>query len=259
MQTHEMTRCCPPETGTADSLRPHHSMDSYAEWKSWQSEDFGQPAAAACAYFDLLWRRFIDRKFTSPSVLEIGFGNGQFLGWCRQRGMTVRGVETNHALLTRAKDAGFDCAATPDALNERRFDLIALFDVLEHIPAAEITPFLCRLSERLTPEGRIILRTPNGGSPLGLNHQHGDPTHAAILTAHKLRYLCAPAGLSIIYCGADLYPLFAGSLRAMPARVLRRALHQLLERIVRFVFSPQPRGVLSANLLTVMRRDDMGF
>ncbi len=249
-----MTRCQSPEAGNADTARAG-DKDGYAAWKSWQHEEFGLPTPAACAYFSQLCQRFIGTRRKSLRVLEVGFGNGQFLGWCRQQGMAVSGVETNHALLARARAAGFECAASVDELGERRFDLITLFDVLEHVPEASICAFLSQLAERLKPDGRIILRTPNGGSPFGLNHQHGDTTHASILTAQKFRYLVAPAGLRLRYCGTDLYPLYAGSLRALPARALRRMLHGLCERVVRFVFAPQPRGVLSANLLTVMRHE----
>ena len=253
-QTHAMTHGQPPEAGNTDTVLAN-DMDSYAAWKSWRCEAFGLPTPAACAYFSQLCRHFIGTRRTSLAVLEVGFGNGQFLGWCRQRDMAVCGVETNPALLARARAAGFDCAASIDELGGHRFDLITLFDVLEHVPEAAISAFLVQLAQRLQPGGRIILRTPNGCSPFGLQHQHGDTTHVSILTAQKFRYLIAPAGLRQNYCGTDMYPLYAGSLRAMPARALRRILHSLCERIVRFVFAPQPRGVLSANLLTVLQKD----
>ncbi len=229
--------------------------DAYTEWKSWRSEDFGQPTPQARAYFDALWRRFVGKRHVPPRVLEVGFGNGQFLGWCRQRGLAVSGIETGEAPLVRARDAGFDCAESLDALDGDAFDLIVLFDVLEHLQESRITSFLGDLAKRLSADGRIILRTPNGGSPFGLNHQHGDPTHASILTANKLKFLCARAGLTIDYCGKDLRPLRPGPLVKLPVRVLRALLHQFFERLVRFVFAPQPRGVLSANLLAVLRHD----
>lgn len=251
---------CEPEVTTA--LSPTSAADAYARWKSWDGQDFGQPTRRASAYFNLLWRRFIHQRHGALRVLEIGFGNGQFLGWCRQQGLTVRGIETNDLLIARAQEAGFDCAhslADLGHLSDRGdldaacFDVIVLFDVLEHLPTDAITDFLRELAIRLAKNGRIILRTPNGGSPFGLNHQHGDPTHVTVLTANKLKFLSAPAGLKACYCGEDLRPLRGMPLRTWPASLLRRVLHRLLERLVRFAFAPQPRGVLSANLLTVLR------
>jgi len=149
------------------------AADAYARWKSWAGEDFGQPMRRACAYFNLLWRRFLCQQHGSLRVLEIGFGNGQFLGWCRQHGLTVRGIETNDLLTARAQEAGFDCAHSladlgdlgdPAALSDTRFDVIVLFDVLEHLPTDAITDFLRKLAaagaaSAARTAGEICVRT----------------------------------------------------------------------------------------------------
>lgn len=226
---------------------------TYANWKSWRPADFGTPTDASRAYFKKLWRQFVGHSRQPQNILEIGYGNGQFLGWCRQQGHRVTGVETNKDLLTRARKAGFDSQPSIDEVADAGFDLIVLFDVLEHVPEAGLPAYFQMLRDRLLTGGQIILRTPNGGSPLGLNNQHGDPTHVAILTRNKLKYLARDAGLRIHYCGQDIYPLYVGRLRSWPGRVLRRLLGQVAETFVRFVFAPLPSGVLSANLLTVLR------
>ena len=229
------------------------AADRYAEWKSWQPCDFGRTSAASCAYFSQLLTRFVGPARRPLAVLEIGFGNGQFLGWCRQQGHAAIGIETNAALAARAAQAGFECHASVGELGGRIFDLIVLFDVLEHLPEPALPDFLRELADHLAEGGRIIARTPNGGSPFGLNHQHGDPTHAAILTRNKFAYLAGEAGLALQYCGSDVYPLYAGCWWRWPGRALRALLRRLVEAFVRFAFAPQPRGVLSANLLTVLR------
>ncbi len=234
------------------------ASDRYVEWKSWQPADFGRPSAASCAYFSRLFHRFAAPAGRALAVLEIGFGNGQFLGWCRQQGHAATGIVTSAALRARAARAGYECHTALAALAGRRFDLIVLFDVLEHVPEAGLPDFLHELAGHLADGGQIIVRTPNGGSPFGLNHQHGDPTHAAILTHNKFRYLAGEAGLALRYCSGDLYPLFAGSWRRVPARALRVLLRRILEALVRFTLAPQPRGVLSANLLTVLQRARAG-
>ena len=168
---------------------------TYANWKSWRPADFGTPTDASRAYFKKLWRQFVGRSRQPQNILEIGYGNGQFLGWCRQQGHRVTGVETNKDLLTRARKAGFDSQPSIDEVADAGFDLIVLFDVLEHVPEAGLPAYFQMLRDRLLTGGQIILRTPNGGSPLGLNNQHGDPTHVAILTRNKLKYLAL-----VFYC-----------------------------------------------------------
>lgn len=226
---------------------------AYVDWKSWQRADFGRPTAASCAYFSKLWTTFIGGSRTPYRVLEIGFGNGQFLGWCQQQGQAVAGVETNGELLACARQAGFDSHASLTELSDKGFDLIVLFDVIEHLPETELPAYLRMLKHRLAENGQIILRTPNGGSPFGLNNQHGDPTHTAILTRNKLKYLAHGAGLRVHYCGKDIYPLYSGRLHSLPGRLLRCVLSRGLEALIRFAFAPQPPGILSANLLTVLR------
>ncbi len=256
MPTPDLPNSCTPDA--VPSPAHHPVADAYADWKSWRHEDFGRPTAQASAYFNLLWRRFIGARRACVQVLEIGFGNGQFLGWCRKRGLTACGIETNEVLLARAHAAGFDCAGSLATFDAGPFDLIVLFDVLEHIPESGITAFLCSLSGRLAPQGQILLRTPNGGSPFGLNNQYGDPTHAAVLTPNKLKFLSAPAGLQVAFSGADPRPLRGLPAAKWPALALRLLLQRLLERLVRFVFAPLPRGVLAANLLTVLRHSTQG-
>lgn len=166
----------------------------------------------------------------------------------------MTGVETNAELLSRAREQGFACYSSANEVQDSEFDLIVMFDVLEHIPETEISAFLEGLSRKLIADGKIILRTPNGGSPFGLNNQYGDSTHMAVITRNKMQFLVSRLDFRLRYCGKDLYPLHIGSISKFPGRALRIILYAVCERLVRFTFAPQPAGVLSANLLTVMQK-----
>lgn len=48
-----------------------------------------------------------------------------------------------------------------DLLRGEKFDLIVLSEVFEHIPTAEVSPFLRRLYSLLSDNGRVFLTTPN--------------------------------------------------------------------------------------------------
>ena len=152
----------------------------------------------------------------------------------------------------RAEDKGFQVYDSLDNVKVTSLDAIFLFDVLEHIPQNEIEVFLRKLSHLLRNGGSLVIRTPNGGSPLGLANQHGDPTHVTVVTSTKLHFLAASAGLDVLYSGRDLYPVYNGCLSKLPSRFIKLALSTLIEKIFRFIFSPQSAGVLSANLLTIL-------
>lgn len=40
-----------------------------------------------------------------------------------------------------------------------------------------------------------------------------------------------------------------------PTRIIRRSLHLIIERLVRWIFAPQSKGFLSSNLLAILKND----
>lgn len=226
-------------------------MSRYTKWKSWDVKDFAVTSVTSASYFSLIFSRFF--KGRRPiNILEIGYGNGEFLGWCRQAGFEVSGVEADSTLVMRARDNGFKVYTSLDEIKSTSLDVIFLFDVLEHIPQDEIEAFLEKSNGLLRGGGRIVIRTPNAGSPLGLANQYGDPTHVTAVTSTKLHFWAEAVGLEVLYSGRDLYPVYNGRLSKLPSRFLKLALSALIEKIFRFVFAPQSSGVLSANLLSVL-------
>ncbi|WP_315098660.1 class I SAM-dependent methyltransferase [uncultured Cellulomonas sp.] len=181
--------------------RRRERVDSvYTAWKGWD-----EPGAFAAvergddAYFRSELREVC--RFTEVSdVLEVGFGNGQFLGYCRRQGWNVTGTELLPELVGTARDAGFTALAAHDlpGLPDASFDLIAGWDVLEHIPPDQSVPFLQELRSKLRPHGALLLRFPNADSWLGNAFQNGDPTHVNAIGAHKLTYYAHEAGMTIV-------------------------------------------------------------
>jgi len=58
--------------------------------------------------------------------------------------------------------------------------------------------------------------------------------------------------LEINYKGRDIYLIHNGKKIKVPIRMLKRILQLLIERLVRWIFSPQSKGFLSANSLYVL-------
>lgn len=226
-------------------------MTKYTDWKNWESNKFGKFNAEQNIYY----KKIISNVSATKEILEIGYGNGSFLGWCKQKKINVYGVETDTDLLKRAKKNGFTVFQSIKKIKSKQFDLIVLLDVLEHIPQNKILNFMKQLNNLLKINGHIIIRVPNGSSPFGLTNQHGDITHVSIINAAKLDYWSKLLQLKIVYCGADLTPIYNGHLLKTPSRFLKKVLYIILEKIVRYIFSPQSKGVLSANLLCLLKKD----
>ena len=138
--------------------------DAYAEMNSLQNEHWWYVSR----------RRIISRMISelklrqNTSILEVGCGTGGNLEMLSHYGK-VKGVEKNTTALEIARqNAGsrifqnveIESGALPDNLpyGAETFDLICLFDVLEHIEAD--FEALVALKDRLNYEGRIVLTVP---------------------------------------------------------------------------------------------------
>lgn len=227
---------------------------NYKEWKDWKSKDFAQTSNRDMYYFQQLIAPL--KLNNSANILEIGFGNGSFMGFARSNNYRISGIEIIPELLDRAKNNKFevfnDISEIPTI---NTFDLIVMFDVLEHIDQDKIIKFLTNIKSYLSKNGYLIIRTPNGASPLGLSNQYGDTTHCTVVSNTKIGYWADCIGMSVKMQGGDLYPIYDGRISKIPTRIIRRSLHLIIERLVRWIFAPQSKGFLSSNLLAILKND----
>lgn len=218
---------------------------SYAAYKRYQT-----PAVKAKHV------RWYDREFWAPaactpdtSVLEIGSGTGEFLAYLQQKGVKrFQGVERD----------GDAVAAMPPGLDGRvhvgdlwqfldrgdrdgRFDRVVMLDVLEHFTAPDGARLLQKIKGVLAPDGLVIVRVPNMGSPWGGMYQFSDLTHKTAYTAGSLEQLALAAGYEAV--------AFLPQRRGSPfRRVAEDCLHWLLSRIL----ATAPT-VWTPNIIAVLR------
>lgn len=230
---------------------------SYSSWKGWESESFGGISARDRATYTRELREV--RKIMSGdirNVLEIGFGQGSFLAYCREQGWQATGTEASEPLVTAAEQAGFPVKLAGDAFNlpDAAFDLIAGFDVIEHIPQSEMLPFLALLRRKLKPGGTIFLRFPNADSWLGNQNFNGDPTHVTAMGHFKLEYFCQRAGLEIISFRPEARLGFDGGLAKGIHALIAGPISSVLGWITKAIYFPRSRMVLaSANVVACLR------
>ncbi|HEX3371556.1 MAG TPA: methyltransferase domain-containing protein, partial [Candidatus Acidoferrales bacterium] len=108
------------------------------------------------------WARL---KPKGSSVLEVGCGPGLMLEAFRRRGWQVSGTERNEAAAETARQTlGTNTIATSleDLPAHSRFDLIVLFQVLEHVD--DPVSMLRECAKKLAPGGCLIANVPNFAS-----------------------------------------------------------------------------------------------
>jgi 2-polyprenyl-3-methyl-5-hydroxy-6-metoxy-1,4-benzoquinol methylase len=180
------------------------SYSDYLQWKGWKP--FSVPLKHT-RYFQAELKRANIRNKTA--VLEIGFGNGDFLRWASKDFASVVGFEILPELVNSAKTRGFEAylwdvstsSLETIPTKDQLFDLIVAFDVFEHLASDELQHCLSVLERLLTPDGKILARFPNGDSPLSLSFQNSDKTHKNYLTHQKIEHATVGTSLNVKFYG----------------------------------------------------------
>jgi len=141
-------------------------------------------------------------------ILDIGCGTGGNIGFLKSYGC-VSAVEPNSHAISIAKNKGFHDikkGSLPDLFPtfDKKFDIICLFDVLEHLENHQEGLVLCR--KMLKIDGKVVITVPAFNF---LWSQH-DEVHN-----HKRRYtkadifdLISEANLNVVYCSYFNFILF---------------------------------------------------
>ena len=138
-------------------------------------------------------RRFVAGK----RVLEIGFGDGYGSNDLAEVAREVVGIDLApgnipraQAKYPRANLRFLHMSAPPLAFQDGAFDVVASFQLIEHIPEPELVPFLSEIARVLAPDGLYCLSTLN----LEHNRKPGRPyeklcLHEKEFTGPELRAL----------------------------------------------------------------------
>ncbi|MEK7575026.1 MAG: class I SAM-dependent methyltransferase [Patescibacteria group bacterium] len=152
---------------------------------------------------------FIDKFFPtnkSIRILDIGCGFGLFLEACARCGYkNYEGVDEGKMYVDYAtKKLGLQNITCSNAISylqsskDRHYDIITIFNVLEHIPRNEVLALLELIHKKLSPNGTIMIEVPNAESPLGLATLYSDLTHEFAYTNKLLSHVLSLSGFSEI-------------------------------------------------------------
>ncbi|MBW2116166.1 MAG: methyltransferase domain-containing protein, partial [Deltaproteobacteria bacterium] len=136
-------------------------------------------------------------------IVDIGTGYGHLLRYLLENGyVNVGGIDNSSKLIREAKSylkGGplflIHTGAVEFLLeNPAGFDVIVLFDVIEHFSPEEQREVVSAIFSSLSPGGRVIIRTPNMASLLGTYSRYLDLTHYLGFTEFSLYQLLRQCG-----------------------------------------------------------------
>jgi SAM-dependent methyltransferase len=122
------------------------------------------------------------------AIYEAACGPGIFLHWLRKRGYTnASGTDSSEAQIDLAKEGGLRISLVDSIEDLRRcpassLDCLVALDFYEHLPKELLLDFLVEAERVLRAGGRLILRGPNGDSPVLGRALYNDITHQGALT-----------------------------------------------------------------------------
>jgi 2-polyprenyl-3-methyl-5-hydroxy-6-metoxy-1,4-benzoquinol methylase len=148
----------------------------------------------------------IVRRVANPApgarVLEIGCQRGETLAQlAAELGIEAHGIEPGEHEAECARSAGVDCFAGPLEAYEpgaRRFDLVQMFHVLEHLH--EPLEILIKIRSWLVPGGSLLIEVPNACHPYGLLEENFfQNVHLVSFSAETLGALLLRAGYEVVH------------------------------------------------------------
>jgi SAM-dependent methyltransferase len=154
------------DTGTAPSTLTAQDAQTFYEDFSLRvgERDWLQPNSRH-EQLKLLIRQLLDGR-RGLRIADVGCGAGTMTDYLTRYGSVV-GVDFSRPAIAAASR----CAPGPtflagglEALPDRHYDLITLFDVLEHIPARDRPRFVANLADCLAPDGLLFCSTPHPAS-----------------------------------------------------------------------------------------------
>jgi SAM-dependent methyltransferase len=118
------------------------------------------------------WVRATAERLGSRTLLDVGCGDGRLLSLLRGTVPERTGVDPVEAAVRFAgafnPDAEVVVGTAADVA--RTFDLVTCVETLEHIPDADLPPFVAALAERVAEGGALVVTVPSAARPVHPKH-----------------------------------------------------------------------------------------
>jgi len=202
-------------------------------------------------YLKYNYREYLNKLNSKSSVLELGPGKGELLQILNDKKIFDIDIididkpildycKKNFQLKTAIHETTLDITKSL----KRKYDLIVLTQVFEHIPKTSYLNWVRGLYGALNPGGHIIITVPNGANPLVGTERYGDLQHENIFTIFSFSELMTFAdlkGSSYTIRGFEIPP---SSILNIIRIVLQKILHAI------FIMLMMINGAIYQTLMT---------
>jgi len=149
--------------------------------------------------------RFISKKYSNekPKAVDLGCGRGEFLEFLINYGFEVEGVDINKENIKLVKELGLsategDILKFLKGLSEKKYELVSLIHVIEHLPFEYTFQLFSEVSRVLKPGGIFIVEFPyTKNLMIGAYSFWIDPTHLRPVHPELLEFIGKRNGLII--------------------------------------------------------------
>lgn len=105
-------------------------------------------------------RDLFKKRFAGMDVLDIGCGTGRYFPLLEEAGCRVVGVDRNESQVEELKNQGKQVFLPEDLPAGKKYDVILMSHVIEHMEPSVLRDFMDFYLETLKPDGKIIIITP---------------------------------------------------------------------------------------------------
>lgn len=173
-----------------ENLAPYYQSPQYISHSN-QAAGITDHLYKLARNFTLTWKTRLINKYNrnnDKSLLDFGCGTGAFLAAAKKSNWSIAGVEpADHPRSIASNETQTDIKASLNELNQKKYNTITLWHVLEHIPALHQT--VQHLSSLLDDHGTIFIAVPNHNSQ---DAQHYQQHWAAYDTPRHLWHFTQP-------------------------------------------------------------------
>ncbi len=181
------------------------SIDSYKRYISTHYQYVTNDRGYINRYY--LWKSYFEKilpENKNIAILEVGSGMGHNIFALKKLGYTnISGIDYSPECVAFCNKKGYQTALIDNkkeqqfyASHARSYDLIVLYDVLEHYVPDDALKLLRNIKNALTENGIILISTPNADHPLCSSLRYADITHKFIYTEGSLSQLLRNGGLT---------------------------------------------------------------
>lgn len=208
------------------------------------------------------------------TLLDVGCSTGWFLGAAARAGWKVVGIDVSGTAVAHCRSQGLDArlaTITENDLPAAGFDVITMFDSIEHMPSPAAALDAAR--KLLAPGGILVITTPNIGGffprftyalfgrTLGAWEHPGPPGHVFQFSEQTLAAALNRARLSVVLSRTSAIPLdyTVGALEdvlmdALKGRSVRPASTTPVANVASAVPPPAPAAPAKNQGVRLMRR-----